>query len=186
MATQLKRTRQELLDALAQLTDVKAEIMDGEIVIMSPTAGKPSLVSGLIFAALLEYARRTGRGVALPNNAGFVVELPHRGSFSPDAAYTVDQRIDADLIQGAPVFAVEVRSKHDYGPAAERAIRAKIADYFAAGTRVVWDVDALHSREVRVYRATQPDHPTVYGMADEAEAEPAVPGWRVRVRSLLE
>ena len=69
---------------------------------------------------------------------------------------------------------------------AERAIRAKIADSFAAGTRVVRDVDALHSREERVYRATQPDHPTVYGMADEAEAEPAVPGWRVRVRSLLE
>ncbi len=40
-----------------------------------------------------------------------------------------------DSVQGAPVFAVEVRSKANDGPAAER------ADYFAAGTQVVWDVD---------------------------------------------
>jgi hypothetical protein len=35
------------------------------------------------------------------------------------------------------VFAVEVRSEDDYGPAAEKALAAKRADDFAAGTRVV-------------------------------------------------
>jgi len=44
---------------------------------------------------------------------------------------------------GAPIFAVEVRSENDYGPAAERAMAAKRADYFACGTLVVWDVDLL-------------------------------------------
>ena len=58
-----------------------------------------------------------------------------------------------------------VRSKHDYGLKTERAIPAKIADYFAAGTLVVWDVDVLHEQVIRVYRAD-----------DEAEAEPALPG----------
>ena len=38
------------------------------------------------------------------------------------------------FFQGAPVFAVEVRSEGDYGPRAEREMAAKRADYFAAGT----------------------------------------------------
>ena len=37
------------------------------------------------------------------------------------------------FVQGAPVFAAEVRSEGDYGEAAERAMAAKRADYFAAG-----------------------------------------------------
>ena len=55
--------------------------------------------------------------------------------------------------EGAPVFAVEVRSEGDYGPAAERAMAQKRADYFAAGTLVVWDVDLLSDEIVKSYRA---------------------------------
>ena len=38
----------------------------------------------------------------------------------------------------------------------------KRADYFAAGTQVVWDVDVLREGLIRAYRATAPDAPTVY------------------------
>ena len=92
--------------------------------------------------------------------------------------------LDGNFVNGAPLFAVEVRSKNDYGPKAERAILAKIADYFAAGTLVMWDVDALQTKTIRVYRAHQPDQPTVYGMDEIAEAEPALPGWRVAVNTV--
>ena len=185
MTAQLPKTRSELIDALARLPDhIKAEIIDGVIVPMSPTGGKPSRASGLIFASLLAYERRTGNGTALPNNAGFVVDLPHRGSFSPDAAYMIGKTLDQDFVEGAPIFAVEVRSKHDYGPQAERAVRQKIADYFAAGALVVWDVDVLREHVVRVYRATAPDRPTLYHVGEEAEAEPAVPGWRFAVSEI--
>ena len=47
------------------------------------------------------------------------------------------------FLEGAPVFAAEVRSDCDYGTKAERAMADKRADYFAAGTLVVWDVDVL-------------------------------------------
>jgi hypothetical protein len=33
--------------------------------------------------------------------------------------------------EGAPVFAVEVLSEYDYGPAAAQTMRGKRADYFA-------------------------------------------------------
>lgn len=186
MATSTVRSREELIEELYNLPDnMKAEIIDGAIVPMSPTGGKPSRVSGLIVASLLAYEQVIGRGSALPNNAGFIVNLPRRGSFSPDASFCVNKVLDQDFVQGAPIFAAEVRSKNDYGPKAERAILDKIADYFAAGTLVVWDVDALRAKTIRVYRAAQPDQPTVYGINDIAEAEPALPGWRVPVNILF-
>lgn len=186
MVTSTSRSKEELLDELYRLPDnMKAEIINGAIVPMSPTGGKPSRISGLIFASLLAYEKRHGHGIALPNNAGFVVNLPGRGSFSPDASFSVGQIIDQNFVNGAPIFAAEVRSKHDYGPKAEREILAKIADYFAAGTLVVWDVDVLREQVIRVYRTADPDQPTVYSVNDEAEAEPALPGWRVAISTLF-
>ena len=61
----------------------------------------------------------------------------------------------------------------------------KRADYFAAGTRVVWDVDLQGPDTVRVYRADSPDVPTVYRRGEIAEAEPALPGWRMPVDDLF-
>ena len=66
------------------------------------------------------------------------------------------------------------------------AIAAKRADYFAAGTLVVWDVDMLSPHVVRVYRASDPQNPKVYSRGDVAEAEPAVPGWTLPVDDLFE
>jgi Uma2 family endonuclease len=89
------------------------------------------------------------------------------------------------FLEGAPVFAVEVRSEDDYGAAAEVQIAAKRRDYFAAGTLVVWDVDVLREKVVRVSRSSQPDRAIVYSTGDTAEAEPAVPGWMMAVNDLL-
>jgi hypothetical protein len=50
---------------------------------------------------------------------------------------------------------------------------------------VVWDVDLLSDDVIKVYRASDPDHPTVYRRGDRAEAEPAVPGWQMPVDDLF-
>jgi Uma2 family endonuclease len=89
------------------------------------------------------------------------------------------------FLEGAPVFAVEVRSEHDYGPAAERAMRQKRADYFACGTLVVWDVDLLSPDVIKSYKASDPDNPVIFRRGDIADAEPAVPGWRMPVDELF-
>jgi Uma2 family endonuclease len=62
---------------------------------------------------------------------------------------------------------------------------AKRADYFAAGTLVVWDVDLLSDEIVRVYRASDPERVTIYRRDEIAEAEPAVPGWSMAVNHLF-
>jgi len=162
----------------------KAELVNGRIVRMPPASGLHGFAVAKIILSLADYARRTGSGHAIPDNVGFVVNLPHRKSFCPDAAYHVGP-LTMDFIDGAPVFAIEVRSKSNYGPAAERAIAAKRADYFAAGTQVVWDVDLLGTDVVRVYRAGDPDEPRVYRRSERADAEPALPRWSMLVDELF-
>jgi Uma2 family endonuclease len=183
MSTQVRATIEDLY-ALAG--DQKAELINGEIVLMSPTGAAPSFASGEIFASLREYARRMKTGRAVTDNAGFKVDLPHRGSFSPDAAFYVGETGGMKFFEGAPVFAAEIRSEGDYGPSAERAIAQKIADYFAAGTQVVWDVDLLGEAVVKVYRASDPTNPLIFHRGETAEAEPAVPGWTMPVDELFE
>ena len=163
----------------------KAELIDGEIVIVSPTGGIPGRAGGRIYRSLDDYERSTGSGFAFPDNVGFVVDLPRRGSFSPDAAFHAGPLQGGRFLDGAPVFAAEVRSESDYGARAERELTEKRADYFASGTLVVWDVDVLRERVVRVYRSEDPDAPTVYESGDLAEAEPALPGWTMPVNDLL-
>jgi Uma2 family endonuclease len=164
----------------------KAELVNGEIVHMPATGGLPGYAGDEIFASLRAYAKRTRRGRAVGDNKAFRVRLPHRESFSPDAAYFVGPSPRMRFFDGPPLFAAEVRSEWDYGPAAERDMAQKRADYFAAGTLVVWDVDLLSPDPVRVYRASDPENPTIYRRGQKAEAEPAVPGWKMPVDNLFE
>ncbi|HEV2911958.1 MAG TPA: Uma2 family endonuclease [Pyrinomonadaceae bacterium] len=162
----------------------KAEFVDGEIAQMSPTGGLPNYAAREITLSLREYEKRTNRGYAVADNAAFIVDLPRRRSFSPDAAFYVGD-ITMRFFEGAPVFAVEVRSEGDYGPNAEKRMTQKRADYFSAGTQVVWDVDLLSDDVVRVYRAGDPNNPKIYRRGDTADAEPAVPGWAMPVDELF-
>ena len=180
MATGLVRaTTAELYEV-----DGKAELIGGEIVLLMGTGLWPGMIGLTIASSLRTYSRAVGRGVAVPDNVGFTVpELSSgRESFSPDAAYYTGP-IPANPMRfapGPPDFAVEVRSENDYGPAAEVGVAAKRADYFEAGTQVVWDVDPI-GRVVRAYRAADPGTPAVFGPGAAADAEPAVPGWRIAV-----
>jgi Uma2 family endonuclease len=148
------------------------------------TGHLPSRVAFRIARSLDDHAAQIGRGYAYADNIGFAIpELPSgRESFAPDASY-YDGPLPANrmrFIEGPPKFAAEVRSENDYGDAAEAEMADKRTDYFAAGTQVVWDVDPL-AECIHEYRASDPNHPTTYQHGQIAEAEPAVPGWRVAV-----
>jgi Uma2 family endonuclease len=163
----------------------KAELVNGEIVEMPPSGDGPSAASVEIVVSIRDYARRTGRGRAYGDGTGFHVHLPHREAFSPDAAYHIGPRTGMRFLEGAPLFAVEVRSEHDYSPAAERAMSEKRADYFACGTLVVWDVDLQSEDVIKSYKASDPEHPVIFRRGEVADAEPAVPGWRLAVDELF-
>jgi Uma2 family endonuclease len=162
----------------------KAEIVNGEIVLMPPTGDMPSRAGFSVVMSLRMHEGKTP-GRAYPDNAGFLVHLPNRRSFSPDAAWYIGPSTGMKFLEGAPVFAAEVRSEDDYGRSAERAMAEKRADYFAAGTIVVWDVDLLSPNVVKSYNSEEPDAPKTFRRGDVADAEPAVPGWRMPVDELF-
>ena len=164
--------------------DGKAELIDGRIVHLMATGRKPNRVASRIFRGLDDYAEATGLGEAYTDNIGFVVPTTstRRQSFSPDASFFLGP-FPADemrFLEGPPTFAVEVRSEGDYGPSAEVSMARKRADYFEAGTVVVWDVDTIRSL-IQKYRADAPELLESFGPGAVADAEPAVPGWRIEV-----
>ena len=181
MSTKVEATIEDLYKI-----EGRAELVNGEIILMSPTGFLPGYAAGEIFSSLREYSKQTKLGQAFPDSLGFVVDLPHRKSFCPDAGFWLGKPPRTmKFLNGAPAFAVEVRSDSDYGLRALRQMAAKRADYFAAGTLVVWDVDLLTEDVVRVYRASDPGTPTIYRRDQIAEAEPAVPGWSMPVNDLF-
>ncbi len=158
----------------------------GEMVLRSPgpDAALHDYAAFEIMVSLRAYARRTHRGYAISDTIGFKVNLPHRHTFKPDAAFYTGN-LAMRTHEAAPVFAADVRRPHDYGAKAEERLAAQRADYFAVGTLVVWDVDLFSDEIVRVYRSTNPDERTVYECGHSAEAEPALPGWRLLVDYLF-
>lgn len=179
------KTRATIEDLYHIPENGKAEIVNGEVVKFMPTGGMPGRAGLKIALSLSNHEAAKGGGFAFGDNVGFIVDLPNRNSFSPDAAWYTGKLEGMKFLRGAPSLAVEVRSENDYGPTAERELAEKRRDYFAAGTLVVWDVDLLSDNVVKVYRFTDPENPTTYGQGDIAEAEPAVPGWAMPVDDLF-
>ncbi|HEX5726570.1 MAG TPA: Uma2 family endonuclease [Longimicrobiaceae bacterium] len=168
------------------LTKLKAEIVDGQLLVIGPSGCAPARASEQVAMSLRDHERPDRPGRAFMSRVSYLVDLPHRTAICPDASWYTGPRWKTGFPRVAPIFAVEVRDESEYGPAEERRLTAKRADYFAAGTQVVWDVDVLREGVVRVYRATDPENPTVYRRGEVAEAEPAVPGWRMPVDDLYE
>lgn len=178
-------TTEELYDLLYQIKG-KAEIVNGEIIEMPPTGYEPGRAGFNVTVRLKEYERKTRKGVSVPDNVAFKIDLPNRKSFSPDASFFTGKTSGMKFLEGAPIFAVEVRSENDYGKKAEKAIAEKRVDYFAAGTEIVWDVDLLSEDVIKAYSRDNPDEPKIFRRGEIADAEPALPGWKMPVNELFE
>ena len=181
MSTQVEATVEDLYRVPE---NGKAEIVNGEIVLMPPTGDMPSRAGSSVYISLRTHEGKTP-GRAYADNAGFLVHLPNRRSFSPDAAWYIGPSTGMKFLEGAPIFAVEVRSEDDYGRSAERAMAQKRADYFASGTLIVWDVDLLSPGVIKSYTSEEPEMPKIFRRGDLADAEPAVPDWRMPVDELF-
>jgi Uma2 family endonuclease len=180
-----KPVAEDLIEQLYH-TQGKAEIIGGEIVEFMATGDEPGTAAANILVSLKMYQRQTKAGIAYGDNVGFLVNLPNRKSFSPDASFFMGRRAGMKFLEGAPIFAVEVRSENDYGEKAEKAMADKRADYFAAGTEIVWDVDLLSEEVIKSYARENPNNPRVFRRGETADAEPALPGWRMPVDELFE
>ena len=167
----------------------KAELIGGRIVHYMASGDLPSVIAFEIAVCLRQYAQQVRTGTAYADGIGYAMIPPlssGRQSFSPDASYYVGPHPKNRMrfIEAAPLFAIEVRSEDDYGPAAELEMAAKRSDYFEAGTQVVWDVDPV-AGTIASYVPGTPQNPQVFQRGDLAHAEPALPGWTLRVDDIF-
>src|SRR5262249_33755482 len=163
--------------------EFQSELIGGRIVRIGPAAYLPGRVAGEIVFSLHEYTRASGRGGAYSSQLVYAIPrlTSGRESFSLDASYYDGPHPSNRMsyVPHPPTSAVEARNQDDYHPGADGQYAAKRADYFEAGTLVVWDVDPI-AETITSYRAGE-QPPVVFRRGDVADAEPAVPGWRIAV-----
>jgi Uma2 family endonuclease len=158
------------------------ELVEG-LVIREPRPGFSHGAAQVRIAAILHAfvtERRLGRVVS---ETGFVLARDPDTVRGPDIAFVSRQRLSAldgldGFPEGAPDLAIEIRSPHD----SPGELRAKVADYLAAGSRQVWVVDT-ERRTVVVYAALL--SPRTLHETDVLEGADFLPGFRIAVGELL-
>ena len=112
--------------------------------------------------------------------------LPSGAIRGPDAAWITQERYDAlpvaqkeTVIEGAPDFVVEIRSRTDN----LRPLQRKMELWMAAGARLGWLIDALR-RRVYIYRAGQPE-PQLLDDPETLDGEGVLPGFVFPVRRYI-
>jgi Uma2 family endonuclease len=135
-------------------------------------------------ALLRDHVKRHRLGVVLGGDSGFVLARKPDTVRGPDVAFVSKERAEAcgDTVRafpGAPDLAVEVLSPSN----SPVAVRSKVADYLAAGTRCVWVLDS-EARTATVYTSLL--SPRELGEHEFIEGGEVVPGLRVRVGEIFE
>ena len=179
------RRAQMTAEELFELPDDgwRYELVAGELVRMTPTGAEHGTVTACLSYVLREYVLRHGTGTCCGAETGFILRRAPDVVRAPDAAFVSRERIPKTGIPTsywpfAPDLAVEVPSPSDRFAD----IEMKIAEYFSAGTRLVWVVEPA-TRTVRVYRS--PRDVQVVGEEGELNGGEVLPAFRCAVRRLF-
>jgi Uma2 family endonuclease len=159
------------------------ELVRGWVVREPPPGAEHGGVATELSARLRNFVREHHLG-RIVSDSGFILAETPPTVRAPDIAFITTERIPpaglpVRYFPGSPDLAVEIVSPSNT-PAA---IQAKVDDYLAAGTRVVWVVEP-RARTVTVYR---PDHKIrMLREDDELDGGEVLPGFRVGVRAIFE
>lgn len=161
----------------------RIELVAGELARMTPTGGAHGALAVRIGRLLDEYVEANDLGVCCGAETGFILERDPDTVRAPDAAVVLASRVPASGVPVgywpfSPDLAVEVISPSDR----LADVHVKIAEYFAAGTHMVWLVEP-ETRMVHVYRS--PQHVEVLGTADDLEGGDVLPGFLCPVQRLF-
>ena len=179
------RRRLMTAEELFELPDdgCRSELVDGEIIRMTPTGAEHGVLSMRIGRLLDEHVSVQGLGVCCGAETGFILRRDPDVVRAPDVAFVAAANIPKTGIPRtywpfAPDLAVEVLSPSD----SRAAVQARVAEYFAAGTRLVWLVEPA-AEAVRVYRS--PHDLRVLREDDELTGDDVLPGFRCVVKRLF-
>jgi Uma2 family endonuclease len=161
----------------------RRELVAGLMVSEPPASFRHGDIAAEVFTRLSEYVRQRDLGRVVSTETGFLLARNPDTVRAPDVAFVARSKIQRagafrGYFPGAPDLAVEVLSLSER-PAA---VHAKIGDYLAAGSRLVWVIDPSN-RQVRVHRSLL--QPSILEATSILEGDDVLPGFSVRVARLF-
>src|SRR2546426_6739275 len=123
------------------LPDKQVELVRGHLVVREPPGTRHGAIAANLTCLVGAFVRRHGLGVVFAQDAGFKITSDPDTVRAPDVAFVARERTDRIPVRGyaalAPDLLAEILSPDD----APAEVLAKVADWLAAGTRLVWLVD---------------------------------------------
>ncbi|WP_165230414.1 Uma2 family endonuclease [Aquisphaera insulae] len=179
------RTKRYTPEDLLRLPDGKRyELVDGKLV-KRAMGSESSLIEGTLYFLLRAYCQAGGLGLVWPGTNGFQCfpHVPGRVRV-PDVSFVRKGRLPGDLapsgfVRIPPDLAVEVVSPRDRASELED----KLVDYRKVAIPLIW-VIYPNSRTAIVYRID--GTATFLGEDDELSGEDVIPGFRCKLREILQ
>lgn len=174
-------TAEEFLELPKSLN--KPELVDGEVVEMSPV-GMPHGVVQLALGALMQaHVKREKQGKVM-SEVGFILTRNPDTVRAPDISFVSAAQLrerprSEGYYEGYPDLAVEVISPGDR----MRDVEEKLQQYFDAGTRLVW----LVRPEARVVMMRYPNgRGQILRGEDVLSGEDVLPGFEIKLTDLFD
>lgn len=158
--------------------DWRMELVDGEIIVMSPSGYESEEVAMNFGTELSKWVRPRQIGRVTGSSAGFI--LPNSNTRAPDVSFVRAERLKRSprsFAQLAPDLAVEVKSPSD----SLTKLREKIQDFLNAGTQIGILINP-EIKTVEIYR--RGEDVVILGDRDILTLPDLLPGWQVAVSDL--
>lgn len=131
-------TAEELWD-MPEVPGMRFELIDGQVVAVSPASARHGLIAGVVHDAIKHHVHQQDLGLVMGDNVGFVLRHDPDQVRAPNVSFVAwDSAPEGDDLdrfgQGPPTLAVEVVSPNDRA----NDVRERVQDYLEAGTRQVW------------------------------------------------
>jgi Uma2 family endonuclease len=159
------------------------ELDNGSLIMMAPAGEPHAEVQATIIAELKLQGQRPGHGKVYGEVGIILWKSPDR-VVEPDAAFILKSSLPVRLsperyLETIPELIVEVRSRNDTMPYVSR----KVADYMAAGAKLVWVIDPDKSTVVEHRPGVAAKS---FQKGDVLGCEDIIPGFQLAVGELFQ
>ena len=164
--------------------DKRYELVNGKLIELPLAGGQHGALAAEIGSAIYTFVHLHRLGPVFAPGTGFVLHRSPDLVRAPDVAFVTSNRLPVEdvpdgFIELAPDFVVEVVSPSDTA----NAVQTRIDDWLRAGSAIVWAVYPA-SHTVFIHRGL--DHIERRSGDDELDAEPVLPGFRVRANEIFQ